>query len=189
MSWCSAKVTFAISLAKVLRLRINQSISMFNSGGISKGRFLKEGTYLSRVPLQTAHRRDDLALKSALSVTTMRPTVSALRCFHTSSSGLRSGEYGGRKKTLAGRRAFRQRLWSFLLDEPDLDQQSGRSSAWPDQQSFEEFDKDIRVHAAFPDHEPHATLRSDRGDQAHAVTRTGGSTTGVSPFLPQVRPA
>src|SRR5271157_3487141 len=33
-----------------------------------------------------------LALKSALSVIVMRPTVSALRCFHTSSSGLRSGE-------------------------------------------------------------------------------------------------
>ena len=33
-----------------------------------------------------------LALKSALSVIVMRPTVSALRCFQTSSSGLRSGE-------------------------------------------------------------------------------------------------
>jgi hypothetical protein len=33
-----------------------------------------------------------LLLKSALLVVTMRPTVSALRCFHTNSSGLRSGE-------------------------------------------------------------------------------------------------
>jgi hypothetical protein len=37
-----------------------------------------------------------LLLKSVLSVTTIRPTVSVFRCFHTSSSGLRSGEYGGR---------------------------------------------------------------------------------------------
>ena len=35
-------------------------------------------------------------LKSARLVMEARPTVSALRCFQTNSSGLRSGEYGGR---------------------------------------------------------------------------------------------
>ena len=42
-----------------------------------------------------------LLLKSTLSVTTIRPTVSAFKCFHTSSSGLRSGEYGGRKNSFS----------------------------------------------------------------------------------------
>jgi hypothetical protein len=35
-------------------------------------------------------------LKSAKLVMEVRPTVSALRCFQTNSSGFRSGEYGGR---------------------------------------------------------------------------------------------
>ena len=50
------------------------------------------GTDFFWVVLQLAHGCADLALKSALSVIVMRPTVSALRCFQTSSSGLRSGE-------------------------------------------------------------------------------------------------
>ena len=37
-----------------------------------------------------------LFLKSSRLVIEVRPTVSALRCFHTSSSGFLSGEYGGR---------------------------------------------------------------------------------------------
>ena len=40
-----------------------------------------------------------LLLKSALPVVTIRRTVSALICFHTSSSGLRSGEYGSKKNS------------------------------------------------------------------------------------------
>ena len=37
-----------------------------------------------------------LSLKSSRLVIEVRPTVSALRCFHTNSSGFLSGEYGGR---------------------------------------------------------------------------------------------
>ena len=55
-----------------------------------------------------------LLLKSAFPVTSMRPTVSAFRCFHTSSSGLRSGEYGGKKNSRSLPPSDSTNAWVFF---------------------------------------------------------------------------
>jgi len=104
-----------------------------------------------------------LLLKSSLLVTVMRPTVSAFRCFHTSSSGLRSASKAANKTAVAHHSNCRQRLgflgdmsWSAIDDEKDGALCAGR-------QSFQKLNEHIGVDAALLDkHEPHVAARSDR---------------------------
>ena len=65
-------------------------------GGVLEGGLSKKARIFAR--LRSRESMDDLTLplKSPKLAIDVRPTVSALRCFHTSSSGFRSGEYGGR---------------------------------------------------------------------------------------------
>src|SRR5665213_935972 len=78
---------------KPYRDGINRSISKFiyQAAYCSEG-FWKKARIFPGFFCRRRIEETTLLLKSALPVTTIRPTVSAFKCFHTSSSGLRSGE-------------------------------------------------------------------------------------------------
>src|ERR1700722_18470279 len=115
-----------------------------------------------------------LLLKLALSVTTMRPMVSAFKCFHTSSSGLRSGEYGGRKNSFSRPPSVSTNALVFLArcaGPRSTIRKIVRVSP-----TSSRLRNSIKTSAFTPpvDHEPHAPFRGDRRNQAHSMTGTGG---------------
>lgn len=105
-----------------------------------------------------------LVLKPALPVVTIRPTVSAFRCFHTNSSGLRSGKYGGEKEQLQfAAKCFNEdfRLLGAMRGASIDDEKDCLLRA--NQKPLQELDEHAGVHAAFfLDHETHFPSRCDR---------------------------
>jgi hypothetical protein len=64
-------------------------------------------------------------------MTTMGPTVSVFRCFHTSSSGLRPADRAADKRAGAFPSGFRQKFLFSSRCVRVRDQRSKRSRAWP----------------------------------------------------------
>ena len=110
----------------------------------------------------------------------------------TSSSGLRSGESGGKEKQPQSAVMAVDKSSGLLgnVGGAAIDDQENRALG-TGHQALEKLDEDRGIHPAlFFDHEPHMAARGNRRDQAHADgAHLWFRLMGVAPLLPNVRPA